>query len=74
MLPQRPKSTIQTGLIKNGGQRPFSILSLGLIGQQKPKASNKVKIHNDKKVKVKDANIKILTDLAKLKGFEESSQ
>jgi hypothetical protein len=59
MLPQRPKYTLHASLIKNGGQRPFSILSLGLIGQQKPKASNKVKTHNDKKVKAKDANIKI---------------
>ena len=59
MLPQRPKVNVQTGLIKPGTQRPFSILSLGLIGQQKPKTSNKVKSHNDKKMKVKDPNIKV---------------
>lgn len=49
MLPQR-KNTLQSGLSKTNTQRPFSILSLGLIGSQKSKITNKAKGHNDKKI------------------------
>lgn len=60
MLPQRPKMPVgQANQIKMSNHRPFSILSLGLIGQQKPKTSNKVKNNNEKKVVVKEKRITV---------------
>ena len=60
MLPQRYKTTtIQSTLSKMNSQRPFSILSIGLIGQQKQKTGNKTKTHNDKKMNMKEKHVKI---------------
>lgn len=54
MLPNRSKVFQNSGGSNKigGASRPFSILSLGLMGQNKQKDSNKIKQHKEKKCAV----------------------
>ena len=59
MLPNRSKLlTNSANHPKNHSAKPFSVLSLGLLGPQKPKGAQKVK-ENTKKVRIEQKPIKI---------------